>query len=213
MSCDKPNRSRYPWENRGGERFLANRRFWEYVGELEVARRPWEFDEQNPERSIQGLIELRRIALFLVNEHDFLSPPVLWYGNSRRALHWGSDLIKGNFGQWKKVKRRSAQIWAAVFYPSAKRNYDFMLCVNKYTPLAITRILDAAVLSKPARLKSFCKAAGLRFEYSTARPILLLEESRNRILDDVGSFLERLELFKREVLCSIRELGEFLRFV
>jgi hypothetical protein len=133
MSLGALEMSHFPWENREAERFPANRRFWEYTCEREVTRQPWEFDEQKPEKSIQSLDELRRIALLAVTELDFLSPPVLWSGNSRRALHWGSDLIQGQFSEWKKVKRKSAQIWAAIFYPSAKRDYDFMLCVNRYT--------------------------------------------------------------------------------
>jgi len=213
MSLGELEKRRIPWENIEAERFLANRHFWEYINERQATREPWEFDEQKPEKSIQSLGELRRIALLTVSELDFLSPPVLWYGNSRRALRWGHYLIEGNFSEWKKVKRKSASIWVAIFYPSAKRNYDFMLCVNRYTPLAITRILDAEVLSNSTKLESICKSVGLQFESSAARPILLPQDPRNCTPDEVRSLVEKLGLFKKGVACSIRELGEFFRFI
>lgn len=120
--------------------------------------------------------------------------------------------MEGNFNEWKRVQRRSAQIWAAIFYPSDKRNYDFMLCANKYTPLAQTRIQDAEVRGNKTKLEAICKSVGLQFEYTTGRPILLPQEPKNCTMDTVRSFVGNLELFKSQVGCSIRELGEIPRF-
>lgn len=198
------------WLNESAERFLANLRFWNYVGEPERTRWQWEFDPQKPEQSIQALNELRKIALLLVTELDFLSPPALWNGNTPKKP-WGALLMKGDFAAWKKVQRRSGQIWAAIFYPSEKRNLDFMLCVNKYTPLALTRIQDANVRDK-ATLEPICKSVGLQFGYTVERPLLFPQKPESCNLDAVRSFVKQLEQFKRKVGCSIRELGEFPRF-
>jgi hypothetical protein len=200
------------WRNDSAERFLANPPFWNYVGELEVTLGHWEFDPQKPEQSLKGLDELRNIALLLVTELDFLRPPALWSGQTKRPKIWGLRLMKGDFTAWKEVQRRSGQIWAAIFYPSGKRNYDFMLCVNKYTPLALTRIQDADVRANKTKLESMCKSVGLQFGYTTERPILLPQKPESCSLDSVRAFVEQLERFKRQVGCSIRELGEIPRF-
>jgi len=200
------------WRNKSAEEFLANLPFWNYVGEPEVTLGPWEFDPQKPEQSIRSLAELRNIALLLVTELDFLSPPILWSGYTKRPKKWGSLLMKGDFNEWKKVQRRSAQIWAAIFYPSSKRNDDFMLCVNKYTPLALTRIQDTDVRANKIKLESMCKSVGLQFGYTTERPILLPQEPESCSLDAVRAFVQQLERFKSKAGCSIRELGEIPRF-
>jgi len=63
-----------------------------------------------------------------------------------------------DFEEWKKVQRRSGQIWAAIFYPTEKRNYGFMLCVNKYVSLALTWIQDADVWGNKTKLESMCQS-------------------------------------------------------
>jgi hypothetical protein len=199
------------WRNEGAERFLANLRFWNYVSEPEPTRVPWEFDPQNPEQSIKSLGELRNIALLLVTELGFLSPPSLWYGNTQRPKKWGRKLMEGDFAAWKEVKRKSAQVWAAIFYPSEKRNLDFMLCVNKYSPLALTRIQDANVRDK-ATLEPICKSVGLQFGYTVERPLLFPQKPESCNLDTVRAFVKQLEQLKKKVGCSIRELGEIPRF-
>jgi hypothetical protein len=62
------------WRNDSAERFLANRAFWNYVGEPEVTREPWEFDPKNPEQSLLALKQLYVIAQ-LVTELGFSKPP------------------------------------------------------------------------------------------------------------------------------------------
>jgi len=200
------------WRNDSAERFLANLPFWNYVGEPEVIRGHWEFDPQKPEQSLKSLGELRAIALLLVTELDFLSPPALWSGHTKRAKIWGDRLIKGDFTPWKEVQRKSGQVWAAIFYPSSIRNYDFMLCINKYVPLALTKIQDADVRANKTKLEPMCKSVGLQFCYTTERPILLPQKPESCSLDAVRIFVEQLEQFKRKVGCSITELGEIPRF-
>jgi len=202
---------RIEYENKSAEKFLANCRFWNYTGKPEATAEPWEFDAQKSEQSMQGLRELRSIALLLVNELDFLSPPIPWSGHTRRA-RWGSLLVEGNFDEWKKVKKRSAQIRATIFYPSRKRNYDFMLCVNKYTPLALTRIQDADVRANKKKLEPIWTSVGLQFDYTTDRPVLLPQKPESCSLDEVSVFAGQLERFRGRVGCSIRNLGEFPRF-
>lgn len=197
--------------NESAERFLANLPFCNYVGESERTRWQWEFDPQKPEQSIEALSELRNIAQLLVTELDFLSPPALWNGNTPQKP-WGARLMNGDFAEWKKVKRRSGQISAAVFYPSEKRNLDFMLCVNKYTPLALTRIQDANVRDK-ATLEPICKSVGLQFGYIVEKPLLFSQKPESCNLDAVRAFVKQLEQFKKKVGCSARELGEFSRFL
>jgi len=148
----------------------------------------------------------------LINELRFRSPPLLWHSNSSRALHWGDDLIKGNFEPWKEFKRYSGQVSAAIFYPSAERGFDFLLCINKYTPVALTRILDVRYHSAE-KLETICSVIGLKFEYSSSRPILLPIEPESCMLVDVKNFIKNIEQFKRKVRCSIQELGEFFRFI
>ena len=120
--------------------------------------------------------------------------------------------MEGKFNEWRKVQRRSAQIRAAIFYPTKKRNYDFMLCINRYTPLAQTRIQDAEIRASKTRLGSVCKSIGLQFGYTTGKPILLPQEPDNCTLDAINGFVRKLEAFKKQVGCSIRELGEIPRF-
>jgi len=200
------------WRNDSAEKFLANLPFWNYVGEPEVTRTPWEFNPQKPEQSMKSLGELRSITMLLVTELGFLSPPALWSGHTKRTKIWGDRLIRGDFTAWKEVQRRSGQVWATIFYPSSKRNYDFMLCVNKYVPLALTRIQDADVRASKAKLESVCKSVDLQFDYTTERPLLLPQHPESCNLDAVRVFVEQLEQFKRKVGCSIRELGEIPRF-
>lgn len=198
------------WRNDGAERFLANRSFWSYVDEPQATREPWQFDPKKPELPFEALKELRNIALSLVTKLGFLSPPSLWHGNTPRKP-WGLRLMNEGFEEWKEAQRRSGQISAAIFYPTEKRNYDFMLCVNKYVPLALTRIQDADVRSNKNKLESMCKTAGLQFDYTTERPILLPQEPKSCSLEAVKVFVEQLERFKSQVGCSIRELGEIPR--
>lgn len=199
------------WRNDSAERFLANRGFWNYVDEPQATREPWEFDQEKPETSLEALKELRKIALLLVTELGFLSPPSLWHGNTSMKP-WGLRLMNEDFGEWKKVQRRSGQISAAIFYPTKKRNFDFMLCVNKYVPLALTRIQDADVRANRKKLEPMCKSVGLQFEYTTERPLLLPQEPKSCNLEAVKVFVEHLERFKGQVGCSIMELGEIPRF-
>ena len=199
------------WRNDSAERFLANRSFWNYVHEPQATREPWGFDQEKPETSLEALKELRNIALLLVTELGFLSPPSLWHGNTSMKP-WGLRLMNEDFGEWKKVPRRSGQISAAIFYPTRKRNFDFMLGVNKYVPLALTRIQDADVRANRNKLEPMCKSVGLQFDYTTERPLLLPQEPKSCNLEAVKVFVEHLERFKGEVGCSIRELGEIPRF-
>jgi hypothetical protein len=120
--------------------------------------------------------------------------------------------MSGHFEKWKEVKRQSGKISAAIFYPTIERTYDFMLCLNKYVPLALTRIQDADVRGNKTEFDSVCKSVGLQFDYTTERPILLPQEPKNCDFEAVKAFVERLDRFKGQVGCSIRELGEFPRF-
>lgn len=199
----------FAYENKGCEKFLANKKYWEYIG-LELSRDPWCFDEQKPTESLRELNELRHIISSVVNEMLFDSPPVLWHGN-RRAIHWGKDLINGNFQPWKDVQRRSGQFSDLIFYPTKKRDFDFMLCVNKYFPVALTRILDVRFHNEK-KLRDILNATGLEFEYSTSKPILFPKEPKACNLDDVRNFVSKLDQLKENVSCSIRELGECSRF-
>ena len=177
------------WQNDGAERFLVNRSFWNYVDEPQATHEPWELDPKKPELSLEDLKELRNIALLLVTKLGFLSPPSLWHGNTQRKP-WGLRLMNEDFEKWKKVKRQAGKISAAIFYPTEERKYDFMLCINKYVPLALTRILDADIRSSKAKLESLCKSVGLQFEYSTERPILLQQEPEGCDCEAVKAFVE-----------------------
>jgi hypothetical protein len=199
------------WRNDSAERFLANRSFWNYLGGPQATREPWQFDPQKPELSLEPLKELRNIALLLVTKLGFLSPPSLWHGNTPRKP-WGLRLMNEDFEEWKKVKRQSGKISAAIFYPTTERNFDFMLCVNKYVPLALTRIQDADVRGSKTKLESMCKSVGLQFDYPTERPLLLPQEPKSCDYEAVKAFVEKLDGFKGQVGCSIRELGEIPRF-
>jgi hypothetical protein len=199
------------WRNDGAERFLANRSFWNYVDEPQATHEPWDFNPEKPEMSLEAFKELRNIALLLVTKLDFQNPPSLWHGNTLRKP-WGLRLMNEDFEEWKKVQRRSGQISSAIFYPTEKRKYDFMLCVNKYVPLAITRIQDADVRANKNKLESMCKPVGLQFDYTTERPILLPQAPKSCNLEAVKVFVDHLERFKEKVGCSIRELGEIPRF-
>jgi hypothetical protein len=151
----------------------------------------------------------------LVTELGFLNHPALWNGHRKLPEKWGLKLIAGDFAAWKEVQRRSAQIRAAIFYPSDKRdkrNNDFILCINKYTPLALTRIQDADVRANSFKLESICSSVGLQFGYTTERPILLPLKPESCSFGAVKTFVEQLERLKRQVGCSIRELGEIPRF-
>lgn len=198
------------WRNDSAERFLANRSFWNYVGEPQATREPWQFDPQKPEQSLISLKQLYLIAQ-LVAELGFLNRPSLWHGNTQREP-WGRLLMSGLFDEWKKVKRQSGKISAVVFYPTEERNYDFMLCINKYVPLALTRIQDADVRSSKTKLESVCKSVSLQFDYTTERPLLLPQEPKSCDYEAVKAFVEKLDRFKGQVGCSIRELGEIPRF-
>jgi hypothetical protein len=193
-----------------GQRFLSNRTFWNHADEPQATREPWEFDREKPEQSLEALKELRNIAQSLI-ELGFQSPPSLWHGNTARKP-WGLRLMNEDFGEWKKVQRRSGQVSAAILYPTEKRDYDFMLCVNKYVPLVLTRIQDADVRANRNKLESRCKSVDLQFDYSTERPLLLPQKPKSCNLEAVTVFVEHLERFKRQVGCSIRELGEIPRF-
>jgi len=199
-----------PYENKECERFLALRRFWEYVG-LELPHNPWWFDDQKPEQSIRELDELRNIALQLKNMW-FMSPPILWHSNTRRALHWGEDLVSGNFRPWKEFKRYSGQVSVAIFYPSERRDFDYMLCVNKHMPVGLTRILDVR-FHEEKKLRDATNAVGLEFEYLTSRPMLFPKEPKGCTLEDIRSFITKLGQLREKVGCSIRELGECSPFI
>lgn len=201
----------FPYENEGCERFLANRKFWEYMG-LKYSRDPWCFDEQKPKESLRELNEIRHIISPVINEMLFESPPVLWNSNRRRALRWGLDLINGNFQHWKDVQRRSGQFYDLIFYPTKKRDFDFLLCVNKYFPAALTRILDRRYYDDEKKLRDILNATGLDYEYSTREPILFPKEPKGCNLDDIRNFVSKLDQFKEKVRCSIRELGECSSF-
>lgn len=194
------------------EKFLATQPFQKHVCEPPpVYRDLWEFDPKEPEQSLKGLKELRKIAFF-VTESGFRSPPSLWHGCTPRKP-WGLRLMNGDWESWKRVQRQSGKIDAAIFYPTEMaRKHDFMLCVNRYVPLALTRIQDADVRGNKNKLDSICKSVGLQFEHPTDKPILFPREPRNCDLEDVRVFIDQLDRFKNQVGCSARELGEFFRF-
>lgn len=204
---------RFPFQNRECERFLALRALGlhEYMG-LELPHDHWQFDDHDPELSIEEIREAGQMARQIVEGMRFLSPPVLWHSNSRRSHHWGRDLIEGNLEPWRETKRYSSQFSAMIFYPSKERAFDFLLCINRYMPIALTRILDVR-FHDDRKLKEQTHAARLEFECMTSRPMLLRREPRGCAFNDVRNFVADLGQLKETVGCSIRDLGECSRFI